>query len=71
MHHVLHIISIWKIEGFRKNCHDNPADFFLDKIMAVEQGQNVPRQYQASDGRYKCNHVFMFCSHMCVYISTK
>ena len=36
--------------GFRKNFLDNPADFFLDKIIAVEQGVNVPRQYKASDG---------------------
>jgi len=36
--------------GFRKNLHDNPADFFLDKITAVEEGSNVPRQYKASDG---------------------
>ena len=39
-------------KGFRKNFLDNPADFFLDKIIAVEQGLNVPRQYQASDGMY-------------------
>ena len=40
--------------GFRKNFLDNPADFFLDKIIAVEQGLNVPRQYKASDGMYAC-----------------
>lgn len=48
----MYIILLCKFKGFRKNFLDNPADFFLDKIIAVEQGLNVPRQYQASDGMY-------------------
>ena len=53
---MVHSFSMKFFVGFRKNFLDNPADFFLDKIIAVEQGLNVPRQYQASDGTLLCIH---------------
>lgn len=55
--------------GFRKNLHDNPADFFLDKITAVEQGLNVPRQYKASDGTVHNGVNMYLCMHHVVVVN--
>lgn len=61
-HYLLTVSFVYYVNfvGFRKNFLDNPADFFLDKIIAVEQGLNVPRQYKASDGMYMNITIHMF-----------